>query len=154
MKKTYFIFLILTLGILLGGIFWNGVSPLLFIDGAGFAIVVVPTLLLLFAVFSWREIGSAFSVGFREDSSIIDLKRGLLFFQAAQKYLLFAGLIGSLMGFIVLLSFGKLGDDRVGAGLALALVTLLYALIVLFAVVFPFKNGIKKRLVEVGEEVE
>jgi flagellar motor component MotA len=154
MKKTYMIFMILTLGILLGGIFVNGVSPLLFIDGAGFAMVVAPTILLLLSTFSWKEIGRAFAIGFRENSDVAELKQGFLFFQAAQKYLLFAGLIGFLMGFIVLLSFGKLGDERVGAGLALALVTMMYALILLFLVVFPFKNGIKKRLIEATGELE
>jgi len=150
MKKIYGLFLILTLGIFALGILINRANALLYIDFASLIIVVVPALILLLSNFSWKEMGASFSIGFKKGPSEEELEKGLLFFEAAQKYLLYSGFIGLMIGLIVLI--GALGENSEGvaSGFSLSLVTVLYALILVLVVVFPFKHGIKKRLIEAG----
>lgn len=151
MKKLYVLLLVLTIGLFLFGVLINRADITMFIDPASLIIVVVPTLLLLLSNFSWKDLGRAFTVGFRkekQDEKV--LKISLLFFEAAQKYVLFSGFLGFMLGFIVLLGNYGAGAEAVSAGIALALLTFFYALFIIFVVIFPFKNGIKKRLLEAG----
>ena len=103
---------------------------------------------MLLANYSLGDIGKYFSIGFgTEASSPADLKNGILFFKSFQKYLLISGGIGFFMGLIAMLA--TLDDpDRIGLGIALSLVTVLYAFFFSIIIAVPFRTGLEKKLNE------
>ena len=56
----------------------------------------------------------------------------------------------TMTGIIAMLGNLK-NADSVGAGTALSLITILYAILTQIAVVIPFQTGIKRKIVELGE---
>ena len=148
MSRFYFVAVVLVIGILAGTGVAVGAPLGLFLNVPSLILVVAPTLLLVAANFTVREIGTCFSISFRrEGARRIDLELARVFFSALGRYLGLIGSIGALIGLIELLA--TLGDSAaIGSGVALALMTALYGLILYVAVVIPFQAGIRRRIAE------
>lgn len=116
-------------------------------------LVLVPTLALSLANFSLRDLGRCFSVGFtRGPVDRSELLGARAYFDALGKYLITSGFIGFFTGVIVLLS--NLGGDPtvIGSGTAVALLTVLYAMVIYILVPVPFGVGIRRKLAELDEQ--
>ncbi|MEW5817151.1 MAG: MotA/TolQ/ExbB proton channel family protein [Spirochaetota bacterium] len=99
-----------------------------------------------------REIDkfSYFAIGFKkEPADAVTLKKGITFFTNMQKYLLFSGIIGMMIGIIAILAITE-DPSKVGKGLSVASLTILYALVLSIAIAIPFKLGLEKKLAELG----
>ena len=99
---------------------------------------------LLFATHSPREMRAAFRAAYRSEDAA-ELRASISFFVAMQRYLLWSGFLATMLGVIVLLAV--LGDETmIGAGAALALITVLYSLILNLGIALPFRHACEKRL--------
>ncbi len=149
MKKTYPVYVILTLAVFASGIFLAGSSFPVFLDIPSMAIVFVPLIFMLLTVYTPSEMADAFRCAMRgADASEAELKRACLFFEGAQQMIYKIALTATLFGVILILSSLSKPED-LGRGFAVAILSVLYALITGFLVIVPFKTAVKKRLLEV-----
>jgi flagellar motor component MotA len=144
MKKFYPVSVVLFLGITVLAIAVSGFRVGYYFHVPALVVVVALPAAMLFATHSPGEIRAAFRAAYRgEDPS--ELRQSVSFFGALGRYLLWSGLIATLIGVVALL--GTLGDSaHVGSGAALALITLLYAIVVNMVVALPFRHAAEKRL--------
>ncbi|MCK5200024.1 MAG: MotA/TolQ/ExbB proton channel family protein [Spirochaetales bacterium] len=121
----------------------------IFIDPPSAMLVILCSLVLLLANYSLRDIRKHFAMGFKKENfDSTDLKNGIVFFSALQKYLLLSGMMGTFIGMIAMLAM--LDDTaKIGRALSLSLLTALYAIILSMVVAVPFKAGLQKRLNEI-----
>ena len=151
MNKSFFIFIIVVLGVFCLGIVFAGASFLSYVDLASFFIVIVVTAALLVSTFKFREIGSYFKAAFNgshaEPSTV---KAGIVFFAAMQRYLILSAVVANLIGLIAILS--TLGEPKqIGLGLALSLLTIFYAVIFILVLALPFRTSLERKLAEAGK---
>lgn len=153
MRKMYVVGAVLFIALFFGAIITSGSVPKYYLNIPSFIMVAGTTFVLLLMNFSVREMGRCFAAGFRkEDANLEDLKKGFIFFQTMQVYLLLSGFLGTMVGAIAMLVHLK-DSSRVTFGAALSLTTLVYGFVFLMLVALPFKTGIKKRIVEAGAKV-
>ena len=149
MKKFYPISLGLFLGILVVAIIASGGMIRGFLSVASVVLVVVPPIVLALGSYSVGELLRCFAVGFSDAPSREELLVAETLFDALGRYLIVSGILGFFIGGIVMLS--TLGDEtRVASGTALALVTVLYALVFYVAIAVPFRAGIRRKLAQLS----
>ncbi len=151
MKRSYFV-VIIVFAVLVFMTWWVAAgidAVLIFIDFPSAMVVLLCTLILLLANYSLGDIRKFFALGFRkEEIDPGDLKDGVVFFSAVQKYLVLSGMLGVFVGMIAMLAM--LDDPaKIGRALSLSLLTALYAIILSMGVATPFKTGFQKRLNEI-----
>ena len=150
MKKTYFPMVAAALALWGFGVWVDRSSLLMYMDVPSLVVVVCPAFFLSLGVFGLREMGRAFTAGWRDGLSETELRKALAYFDALQQYLIISGVIGTLIGVTTIL--GQYGDSgSVGKGMALSLLTVLYSLVFMMVIVIPFRSGIRKRLAEAGK---
>lgn len=146
MKKTYVLSVILFLALFCGAIIASGGNILVFLNLPSFIMVAGTAFVLLLGSFSLKEMGRSFSAAFQKSSPTREeLETALAFFTTMSKQFLIAGIIGTMVGAITMLSL--LGQvESVSFGAALSLTTFLYALMLIAGVALPFQAGIEKKL--------
>lgn len=151
MKKGYFAAVAAALAVFAAAILVANGSFSWFIDMSSLAVVLLPAFFLSWGVFGLPGIGRAFAASFRKEGAAEgELRKALAFFDAILSYLLLSGLLGSLVGIISMV--GRIDDLKsIGLGMAIALLSLWYALILILAVAVPFRSGIRRRLAEAGK---
>ena len=150
MKKTYFIFLILCIGLLILGIVFTGAIIGLYLNFPAIVIVVLLPSFAVIGAFGFSTFLRSFRLAFAgTNATVKQLKTGVALFAAFGRCLLLTGVITSMIGLI-----GMLGDLReaheLGRAIAISLVTLFYALILIFIVTIPFKAAHERRLLELN----
>jgi flagellar motor component MotA len=155
MKKSYLIFAILTLLVVLGTTIMGGESILIFLDIPSMLMVCLISIFLLLTNYSPSEIVLAFTIGFKkEELNRKDLQKSINLFDSLGKYLILSAILGSITGFIAMASYysrdtNNLGSGDWAGGSALAILTIVYSLIFYMLIAVPFKNGLKNRLIEI-----
>ncbi|MFW5743081.1 MAG: hypothetical protein ACOC6J_07655 [Spirochaetota bacterium] len=152
MSRFYPFAVIVTLAVFVVMTLTTGGAFIHFASVQSLILVVVPTLALSLANFSLGELGRCFSVGFtRGPADRTELLGARAYFDALGKYLIVSGFIGFFTGAIILLA--NLGGDPsvIGSGTAVALLTVLYAMIFYILVPVPFGVGVRKKLAELEE---
>ena len=148
MKKIYILILVLFFGIWSAGILIAGAKFGLFLNIPSLIVTLGIAIILLLSNFSLREIFRYFAIGFKKDEiSREELKNGILFFKSLQRYLIISGFTGFLVGAIVLL-WGFEDPSSLASGLAVALITILYALMLTACLALPFRTGLQRKLNE------
>ncbi len=151
MKKTYFIYAVVCLTVFGLGIFFAKGNFSFFFNPFGLTIFIVPTFALLLAGFSPAEIIRAFAIALDKNSgSASEYKKSILMFDGIFNYILASALCAVILGFVLMLSHPK-EPEKFGFGLAVCLLTILYALIMILVVVLPFKLALKKKLIEIDD---
>ena len=150
MRKAYFVWAPVAIGVFVLGIIFAGGKTAQFVSFASFIVVIVPPFAVSLGSYSFREIGRCFSVGFStETPNAAELRKGIVFFRSLARIILVTGFVGFLLGAIVILL--NLSDAaQVGWGFSLAILTVLYALVFIVVVAGPFRAGLEKRLAEIG----
>jgi flagellar motor component MotA len=148
MKKTYFLSIALTLGVFALGVIMAGTTLTTFANIPCLIVVTVPGLLMLLAGFTPAEIGRGFRTAFRPgELAEKDLRNGVLVFRTLQRYIVLSGAAAFMIGIIVVLA--TLEDPaKIGVGLAIALTSLFYSLLLMVLVTTPFAAAIEKALNE------
>ena len=153
MRKVYFVGLALFIALVIGAVITSGGTIGSVLNIPSFLLVAGCTFVLLLMNFRLREMGICFAVGFmKKDATPEDLKKGYIFFRSMQLYLLLSGLMGTIIGAMAMLVNLK-DHNAIGWGAALAILTILYGLIFSMGITIPFMTGIKRRLIEIGEEI-
>lgn len=153
MKKFYFLVIIIFGAVLfLTGwisVGFEGVS--IYFDIFSIVLLLVCPMVLLLANFSLSDIRKYFTIGFKKENiEPVDLKNGIVFFTALQRYFILSGLLGVFIGVIAILAWLST-PEIIGSGLALALITVLYSIILSMGIAIPFKTGLQKRLNEISK---
>ena len=158
MKKSFFVFAILAFIVVLSTIWASlGYGPSLwsvFIDIPSLIIILLISVFLLLTNYSPGEVVLAFTIGFKKDRiKQQDLKKSINLFDSLGKYLIISAVLTTLAGLIAMLAvFSQIsvdGNADWGGGIALAMLTILYSLILYLIIVIPFRNGLKNRLIEI-----
>jgi hypothetical protein len=146
MNKAYPIFVLGVLAVLIATGYWSGFGPGFLLDIPSIILLVVLwSLMSMLAVGPLKclqTIGVAFSPLGR---TAAEKKEALAHIQALGKYLLLSGGLGTLMGVMVL--FGYAGDMMIFTnGLAVAMLTTFYAIILMAVFIVPMEESLKMSL--------
>jgi len=146
MAKRYFLVLGLTLAAMVGAIVVFGVGSRVFFDLPSLGLVVASAALMGFAAHSPREVGRSYRLALSDrGGSLEELEQAAAYFDGLVRYLACGGAIGVLTGVVAMLV--ALQDKAsVGRGLALGLLSVLYAVLLIEVVGVPFRTAIRKRL--------
>lgn len=107
-------------------------------------IIGVP-LALLRAGWGFGEMGAAFRNALSDKAARAELEDAAFFFKTAKRYLLGSGVLAILLGSIAMLS--NLGDlSRLGPNVAVALISIFYALALVLLLCLPLEAAATRRL--------
>ena len=153
MKKMYFVYFLLTVGIFVLAVILAKSDILFMIDAPSLALLLGPTILMLLSHFSPKEFVNAFKVAMAKNSaSEGELKNALLFFSTAQTLMIASTVVAVFLGIIMVLSAIWKGYDnsaRVLSGwMAVDFVSILYLALGMLFVTVPFKSAVQKKLNE------
>jgi flagellar motor component MotA len=149
MKKMYIVYIIAVvalcvLGILIarGNLWW-------FYDPPSLMLTLGIVLLLLLGHFSPKEMIEAFRcAGAAAERSDAELKKALLFFETFHRLTIISGFMSFMLGLILFLAGMDLSDEKAaGPFMAVAVMTVLYALIIIMMITVPFQSAIKKKMI-------
>jgi flagellar motor component MotA len=149
MKKFYGVGVILVLAMYVAAILsGGGEKPLLtFLSLPSLVLAVLPAVLLSLATHGVRGTGRMFSVtGEKKAVSGVELQQAVAYFKTLGGYIIASGVLGFLLGFVILLA--NLGGDPaiIGAGTAVGLLSVVYAVGLYMVVVLPFRLAAQSKL--------
>ncbi len=148
MNKIYLLMLVLFFGLWLLGPIVAGVSIGSYLSLPSFVLVIGPAIILSLCNYSPQEIVRYFGIGFKKENlDRRELKNGVLFFEALQRYFILSGITGFLVG-LVAIFLSMENTAGLTFGLAVAITIILYSLLLVAAVAIPFRTGLQKRLNE------
>jgi flagellar motor component MotA len=137
--------IVLVLGVLfgtfvfVGGIFW-------YVDVPSLVLVVAFPVLFLAESFSFREMGSIFLLAFSEEAPVPRLREGILFFGLLRRYFVLSGLLMTLVGIVAIFT-NSAEPIIIGQGLAVAILTLLYSIVLSCVTALPLKARLERKLI-------
>lgn len=155
MKKSYLIFAVLALLVVLAAMLLGGESIFIFLDIPSLLMVCLISIFLLLTNYSPSEIVLAFTIGFKKEGiNQKELKKSINLFDSLGRYLIISAVLGVITGFIAMAVFysrdtKNLGSGDWAGGSALAILTIFYSLIIYMLIAVPFKNGLKNKLIEI-----
>lgn len=128
---------------------FSAISALAYVDPASAVIAFgIPTLLLK-AGWSFKDMGAAFRNALSDSAGRAELEDARLFFGTAFRYLMATGPMAFLLGLIAIL--GNLADKaRIGPNVAVALISMFYAVLAALVVCLPLEAAAKRRLAALG----
>lgn len=151
MKKSYFVSVLLSLGLLVAAIITAGANILAFLSIPAFIATVFLPVFVTIGVFGLSTFFSSFRLAFQGgEASARELKTAFSLFRLLGNSILLTGFITAMVGFVAILATLQ-GKDELGSNLVLALMTLFYSLILFLLVALPFKTAIEKRLADAAE---
>ncbi|MFW5686505.1 MAG: hypothetical protein ACOC0O_07625 [Spirochaetota bacterium] len=149
MNKFYPVGVVVVVALFVIAVVSGGSRITHFISIASLVLVTVPAAVMALSASSLGEMGRAFKAAFAGTSpSRAELLKAQSFFEAVGRMVIASGIVGFVTGAVVLLA--NLGGDPtiIGAGTAVALLTVLYAAILDILVPVPFRLAIRRKLAE------
>lgn len=146
----FYPFAVITVIVAFGAaVFAAGGSPATFVDPVSFLLVAVPTALLSGANYRLAQIGRfvLLALGARTGRRE-ELLKARVFFEALARYLITSGVIASFVAAVTILSNLSGEPERIAAGTAIALLSILYAMLLYLIVCVPLRTGISTHLAE------
>ncbi|MEW6566293.1 MAG: hypothetical protein AB1404_12425 [Spirochaetota bacterium] len=144
-KLRYVVGILLFLAIISLCVYGSGGTMIVFADILSALITVGVTIVLLRTGWTFREMGQAFSAAFNETTDREGLKTADVFFATTGNYLSLSAAFSILISVIIILK--NLTDkDMLGPNLAVALISLLYAVLFQLIIVLPMRGMIQKKL--------
>ena len=153
MNRSYFVLVVLAVAALCGVFLMTAVDIRAFIDAPSLAVVLLFPVLMSFGSHGPREIGKSYRVAFEVPGATrAELETALAYFEGLGRYLAWGGALGVTVGLVVVLGYAGLGNDvaAVGKGLALCLLSAVYAIALICLVAIPFRAAVRKRLAQLG----
>ena len=153
MTKFYPFAVLIVLAGFLVTIVTAGGSIQQFLSLPALLLVVLPALVLSLATCSVGELGHCFAIVFRRSrASRTDLLHARGLFRAIARYFIASGVFGFILGTIVLLSNLNGDPTVIGAGTALALLTILYSIGLYLVVPVPYLTAIGRKLADLNAD--
>jgi flagellar motor component MotA len=141
----YIVSALCALALIVLAIYFSGGTMLLYVDIPSFLITAVLTVILLWSGWGFREMGAAFRNALSETSERKGLEDAALFFKMAERYLIVSGAMAFFLGSIAILK--NLADkSRLGPNVAVALISVFYALFFGLLVCIPLEACARRRL--------
>ena len=117
----------------------------LLIDPPSFVIVVLGSFFLTLSTHRWSKIARAFHCAFASEPVAADEAHDArLVFRSMQNYAIGLGVLGFLIGLIIMLTHMD-DPSAIGPGMAIALVTIVYAVALVALVITPLQIRVLKR---------
>ena len=152
MKKSYLIFLVLSIGMLVVAVVFAGANIGLFVNLPALIVVVFLPCFIVIGVFGFQAFLRSFRLAYiGNDATKEELVTGAAIFSLLGKSLLLTGLITSMIGLITILGNLQTAQE-IGKVLAIALITLLYSLILIFLVALPHKHAFDRCIAAAAED--
>ena len=149
MTRFYPVAVIVVIVVFGAVVFAAGGSPATFVDPVSFLLVAVPTALLSGANYRLAEIGRFVLLALGARTGRRDeLLKAKVFFEALARYLLTTGVIASFVAAVTILSNLSGEPERIAAGTAIALLSILYAMLLYLVICVPLRTGICTHLAE------
>ncbi len=155
MKKTFIVYALLVIGMLILAVVLAK-SDLMFIaDFPSFGIVLGPAVLMLLSHYRPKEFINAFKAAMEKNNADErELKNALLFFSTAQTLVVASAVVGVFLGIIMILGAiwkGYADSAKVISGwMAVDIISILYAAIIMIVITIPFKSALHKKLNELN----
>lgn len=154
-------YLLAILGVILlvvlgGGVTQTGFSSLLAcLDSMSFLLIIVIVIPVMASMGMLKDLNHAFrlTLGRRKAESLRELKRAKLAITYLIKCLIFAGVVGTLLGIIQVLSLYNEETRMLSASLGVAVCPLLYAFVIAIILV-PLEAGLEQKILEFMESGE
>ncbi len=118
-----------------------------YFDLPSFAIVPVLSSLVPCLIFGASGLRTAFSAPFAKSATKLELQTSIAFFKALGTSAWVFGLIGTIMGTVAMM-YNIDDRSQIGPNMALALLTLFYAVMVWAVIILPFTLNAKEKLAE------
>ncbi len=148
MKKTYIVYMIVVIAICIAGILLAEGKLLWFWDPLSILLTLGIVLILLLGHFSPKEMIESFRCAGAAERSEAEMKRALLFFETFHRLTIISGFMSFMLGLIMFLAGMDLTNEKAaGPFLAVAIMTVLYALIIIMLVTVPFQSAIRKKMI-------
>ena len=145
----YFIGLLVVLAIIVACIWASGGRIFTYLDPASALIMIGVPLVLLKTGWSFRQMGQAIGLALSADAAAAgkaELEDARRFFVSARAYLLGTGALGFFLGVIAMLT--NLTDyNLLGRNMAVALISVLYAIFVSLLVCLPMEASLQRKLI-------
>ncbi len=146
MKRSWLIWLVLALALVVFAILMSGGTVWAFLHIPSFLLVVLMSLFLSLINHGFREIGKSFQVAFSGNTeNEAELESALLFFDGLRRYFLISGLIGTFIGGKSMLQTLE-DSSSIGPNVSLAVLSFFYGLLFYICVAVPLVTGLKKKL--------
>jgi flagellar motor component MotA len=121
-----------------GGSIWN------FIDIPTFFSVGLLPFLFVSVLFGFREMKTAYTTALQKEPDVDRISKSQVFFNVLGTAILIMGMLGTLIGFVAMLS--NLDDtSTIGPNIALSILSIHYSGILYFIAVLPFTLFLKKK---------
>ena len=145
MKKSgYFLYLILFSGAVVSLIVLTRTNPLFYVDMASLLVILIFGLLVSLFFYGLTPGFLYFKAVFQIDPQPEITRQAVKYFKNMGAYTLAAGLFGFLTGMIAVLA--DISDTaKIGPNLAVALITMLYAVILNMVVFIPFRMILERK---------
>lgn len=148
MKKSYFVIVVLFLGLCVASILVARIPIAAFLDVPTLVFAPGIAILMGFAGMRPREIGRSFRVAFLSTpADRAELERARVYFDSMLKYLALGGAVGIGIGFVAIVGLVR-DAQRVAAGWAVAMLAVVYALVFITVVAVPFGAAVRRRLAD------
>ena len=110
-------------------------------------VIVFGSLIAALLMSFGRKVFSAVGTVFRREADQKSLILAIALFERARSYVVAGGVLGSLIGFMIL---WKIMDDpaAMGPGMAVALLTQIYPIMIAYAILLPVVASLQRRLEE------
>ncbi|MCE5271180.1 hypothetical protein LLH00_07840 [bacterium] len=149
MRWSYLVVALLTL-LVLGWAMRMGGEIMMAVDLPSLALVLAPALLMSLATHGPAEMAGCFAVAFKKEGvEPAALEKGILFFKTLQAYFTISAVISFLMGLIILLASAE-DYATICPGLAVSIISVLYAYLLALLVTVPFRTALEKKKIELG----
>ena len=144
MRKSYWLLMPATLFLLFYIIYYFGAIPVIyFLDLPGILLMLL-VLLMAFCTYRPSEVAGYCALAFRKDHhDRAEVEKALHFFRTVQAYMFYMAGLTFIIALIYILAFVP-DLSNTGPQIAVALITIFYALLGTFFVTLPFRAGLQK----------
>jgi hypothetical protein len=132
-----------------------GLSPYAaYFDFNAFVITVAFPFIFQWALFGLSGLKTAFAAGFRKTVSMEELEKSRLFFRSYAKAIWLSVLLPVIIGTVAILKWVTPDDyTLMGPNFAMALMSLLYAVVIHAVIILPCSVILKRRMIELNIEI-
>jgi flagellar motor component MotA len=148
MKARFFFLIVLVISVFVLTTIISGGSWRTLFDIPSFFIVGIIPLLFQLVFFGFKNFVNAFSSPFKKNSSIVELSRSLDFFKSYSQFFWTFSMATVGISFIAVFTYFD-NPHAIGPNMAVALISLLYAVFIYLILILPYTAIIKQRLAEI-----
>ena len=152
MLMNYFLAVLVLALSLVGTVFMSGGALPVYLDIPSILIMVIFPFVYQCLLFGVPAVKLAFTAGLKKDADIKQVTKAQLFFKSYNKVICFSAFVTVLIGVVAMLA--NMDDKtKLGANLALVLLSLLYGGLLHIAIIIPNSIFLKKRLIELDTDI-